>query len=263
MIDVTFAQLQGWLLLFLWPFVRIMAFIAASPLWGDKSVPRQVQIGLGAVLALVIAPTLPPSPDIPLFSIESFGILVQQMLIGTAMGVVLRVMIAVVQAAGEFIGLQMGLAFATFFAPDVGNTMVLSRLMQMLTLLMFLALNGHLMTIEILAATFDTLPIGNTPLDASFGEILARWGGTIFTSGMLLAIPLIASLLTINLSLGILNRASPQLSIFSVGFPMTLTVGLILLMVLMPNLARFLEGLFGDSLVFMQALVEQMNPAID
>ncbi|MHB0775305.1 flagellar biosynthetic protein FliR [Halomonas sp. WWR20] len=263
MIDITFDQLQGWLLLFLWPFVRIMAFIAASPLWGGNSVPRQVQIGLAAVLALVIAPSLPALPEVPLFSIESFGILVQQLLIGTAMGLVLRIMIATVQAAGEYIGLQMGLAFATFFAPDVGNTMVLSRLLQMLTLLMYLAFNGHLMAIEILAATFETLPIGNTPLDASFAETLARWGGTIFSSGLLLAIPLVASLLTINLSLGILNRASPQLSIFSVGFPMTLLVGLILLMVLMPNLARFLEGLFGDTLVFMQALVEQMNPAID
>ncbi|WP_277810606.1 flagellar biosynthetic protein FliR [Chromohalobacter canadensis] len=258
MIQVTFDQLHGWLTLFFWPFVRILAFLAATPIWNQHGVPRQVSIILGALLAVVIAPTLPPMPDTPIFSVSSLGILMQEMLIGIAMGMVLRVTIAVVQAAGEFIGLQMGLAFATFFTPGVGNSMVLSRIFQMITLLMFLALNGHLMTLEILANSFQTLPIGGPRVDGSAGELIAYWGGEIFKSGVLLALPLIVSLLIINLTLGVLNRASPQLSIFSIGFPMTLTTGLVLLMTLMPDLLRFLEIVFSDSLHMMQEVVQRL-----
>ncbi|MDV6319159.1 flagellar biosynthetic protein FliR [Chromohalobacter sp. HP20-39] len=258
MVQVTFDQLHEWLTLFFWPFVRILAFLAASPLWSQHSVPRQVSIVLGALIAFVIAPALPPMPDTPIVSIGGLGILMQEMLIGIAMGMVLRVTIAVVQAAGEFIGLQMGLAFATFFTPGVGNSMVLSRIFQMITLLMFLALNGHLMTLEILANSFQTLPVGGPRVDASAGELIARWGGEIFTSGVLMALPLIVSLLIINLTLGVLNRASPQLSIFSIGFPMTLTTGVVLLMTLMPDLLRFLEIIFSESLNTMQEVVQRL-----
>jgi flagellar biosynthetic protein FliR len=208
---------------------------------------------------VAIAPALPPMPAIPLFSLASFGIMLQQILIGIAMGLVLRIMIAVVQTAGEFISMQMGLGFATFFQPDAGtNTMVLSRLLELLTLLMFLAMDGHLITIEILAWTFEVLPIGSTSIDATFAETLARWGGTIFSSGLLMAIPIVTALLLINLSLGILNRASPQLSIFSVGFPMTLTAGLVLITALIPDMGGFWSDLFEQQLRFMQGMIEQM-----
>lgn len=262
MIDITSAQWQGWLQLFFWPTVRILAFFMASPLWSLPSVPQPVKVLFGVGIALAIAPALPPMPAIPLVSLESFGLMLQQILIGVAMGLVLRIMIAVVQTAGEFISMQMGLGFATFYQPEAGtNTMVISRMLEMLTLLMFLAMNGHLVTIEILAWTFEVLPIGSTSIDASFAETLARWGGTIFSSGLLMAIPIVTALLLINLSLGILNRASPQLSIFSVGFPMTLTAGLVLMTVLMPNLGSFWSGLFTEQLRFMQGLIEQMAGA--
>ncbi|GHA84269.1 flagellar biosynthetic protein FliR [Modicisalibacter luteus] len=259
MVEVTFAQLQGWLVAFLWPFVRLTAFIMAAPLLGHSSIPRQVKIGFAAVLAFLIAPTLPPLPAVPIVSWPSLGIMMEQMLIGVAIGLVMRVTLAVVMAAGEYIGLQMGLAFATFFDASSGTqTMVLSRFLYMITLLMLLAFNGHLIVIEILASSFDTLPIGMGSLNPDAWEMLARYGGTIFTAGLLLALPVVTALLIINLSLGILNRAAPQLTIFSVGFPMTLTVGLVLLMVLMGDFGSFLEGLFAKAFYFMQELIETM-----
>ncbi|MDR5906057.1 flagellar biosynthetic protein FliR [Franzmannia qiaohouensis] len=261
MVEVTFAQLQTWLMLFLWPFVRITAFMMAAPLMGHSSVPNQAKIGLAVLLTVVIGPSLPELPDAPLISWASLGIMVEQMLIGVAIGLTMQVMFAVVQAAGEFIGLQMGLAFATFFDAGSGtNTMILSRVLYMITLLMFLAFNGHLIVIEIIASTFVTLPIGIGSFNAGAFEMLVRFGGTIFVSGMLLALPLVGSLLIINLSLGILNRSAPQLTVFNIGFPTSLTVGIFLLMVLMTDFARFLQRLFSDSLVFLQHLLEAMAP---
>lgn len=260
MVEVTFAQLQGWIMAFLWPFARITAFLAASPLWGHSSVPNQAKVGLAALVAMVIGPLI-ALPDVPLVSWAGLGIMVEQMLIGIAIGLVMHVTFAVVQATGEFIGLQMGLAFATFFDPSSGtNMVVLSRYLYMITLLMFLAFNGHLIVLEILATSFVTLPIGLGGFNAGAFEMLVRYGGTIYMSGMLLALPLVGSLLIINLSLGILNRSAPQLTVFNIGFPTSLTVGLALMMVLMTDIGRFLQGLFSSALMFMQELLEALAP---
>ncbi|GHE21073.1 flagellar biosynthetic protein FliR [Halomonas urumqiensis] len=260
MVEVTFAQLQAWLVAFLWPFTRITAFLAASPLWGHSSVPRQAKIGLAALVAFIIAPTV-ATPDVPVISWAGVGIMAEQMLIGVAMGLVMHITFAVVQATGDFIGLQMGLAFATFFDPSSGtNMVVLSRYLYMITLLMFLAFNGHLIVLEILATSFDTLPIGLGGFNAGAFDMLARYGGTIFMAGMLLALPLVGPLLIINLALGILNRSAPQLTVFNIGFPASLTVGLILMMVLMTDIGRFLERLFAGSLDFMRQLLDALAP---
>lgn len=261
MVEVTFAQLQGWLVAFLWPFARITAFLAASPLWGHSSVPNQAKVGLAALVTIVIAPILPAMPDVAVMSWAGIGIMIEQILIGLAIGFVMHIIFAVVQAAGDFIGLQMGLAFASFFDTSSGtNIMVLSRILYMITLLMFLALNGHLMVLETLVMSFQTLPIGIGTFNPGAFDLLARYAGTIFATGMLLALPLVGSLLTINLALGILNRSAPQLTVFNIGFPTSLTVGLTLMMVLMTDIGRFLQRLFSQGLAFMQGLIETMAP---
>ncbi len=261
MVEVTFAQLQGWLVALLWPFVRILAFFAAAPLWSHSSVPRQAKLGLALLVAIVVAPVLPPMPDVPVMSWAGLGIMVEQMLIGIAMGLVMQVIFAVVQAAGEFIGLQMGLAFATFFDASSGtNSMILSRILYMIALLLFLALGGHLMILEALVMSFHSLPVGIGAFNPAAFEMLARYGGTIFVAGMSLALPLVGSLLILNLAMGILNRSAPQLTVFNIGFPMTLTIGLVLLMVLMTDLSGFLHRLFSSGIHFLYQLIEAMAP---
>lgn len=256
MATVTFAQLHGWLVLFLWPFFRLTAFMMTAPLLGHHSIPRTVKLGLAALVTVVIAPSLPPLPAVPIWSWPGLGVVVEQVLIGAAMGLTLRVMFAAVMVAGDFIALQMGLAFATFVSPDTGaNTMILARLFYIISLLMFLALNGHLMVIETLAASFQMLPVGYTGVDADGFSLLVRFGGTLFSSGLLLALPLVAALLIVNLTLGILNRSAPQMTVFSVGFPTSLTLGLFLLSVLMTDLGRYLDVLFGRGLQTLQQVV--------
>jgi flagellar biosynthetic protein FliR len=260
-LTVTHAQLYAWLALFLWPFFRLLAFMMTAPLLGHSSIPRTVKVGLAALVTFVVAPGLPAFPVVPIWSWAGLGIIVEQILIGAALGLVLRVTFTAVMAAGDFIGLQMGLAFATFVSPDTGtNTMVLSRLFYMIALLMFLALNGHLMVIETLAFSFHALPVGVAGLNVGAFDLLARSGATIFSAGLALALPLIAALLIVNLCLGILNRSAPQLTVFSVGFPTSLTLGLVLLGILMTDLGRYLDALFGQGLQSLQAMIQAMAP---
>lgn len=260
-LSVTSAQLSAWMVAFLWPFVRMLALISTAPVFGESLVQRQVKVGLAALLAIVIGPTLGPMPVIPVVSVAGVWILMQQIIIGAAMGFSMRMVFASVQAAGEFVGLQMGLSFASFFDPsNGGNTMVLSRLLNVLATLIFLAVDAHLMVIVTLAESFHALPIADAPLAAIGWRVLVLAGSTIFSAGLMLALPLITILLTINLAMGLLNRASPQLSIFAVGFPLTLLVGIAMLQLLMPHLGPFLEQQFAAGLATMLHVTQGLRP---
>ncbi len=244
--SVTSEQLGVWMVAFLWPFVRMLALISTAPVFSESAVPRSAKVGLAVLLAIAIAPTLGPLPAIPLVSAAGFWILVQQILIGAAIGFSMRMVFAIVQAAGEYAGLQMGLSFASFFDPTSGgSTMVLARLLNVMAVLIFLAIDGHLVLIMTLAESFRTLPISDAPLAAGGWFLLVSAGGQVISGGLMLALPLIAALLTLNLAMGILNRVSPQFSIFAVGFPITLLAGMGMLQMLMQYIAPFMEPRFA------------------
>ncbi len=260
-LSVTSVQLAAWMTAFLWPFVRMLALVSTAPILGEPSVPRQVKVALAALLALVLAPALAPAPPVAVMSAGGAWILAQQVLIGSAMGLTMRMVFTAVQAAGEYIGLQMGLSFASFFDPmGGGSTTVVARLLHMLALLIFLALDAHLLLVAVLAQSFELLPIADAPLAAGGWLFLVTAGGEIFASGLLLALPLVTALLTLNLAMGILNRASPQFSIFAVGFPLTLLAGIGMLQLLMPHLSAFLEPRFAAGLSSLAQLMRALRP---
>jgi flagellar biosynthetic protein FliR len=259
-IELDWAQLQLWVSAFFWPFCRLLAFFMSDPILGHNSISSQVKVGLAMLLAFLLGPNLPPMPDIALFSWAGFGVMVEQLLIGMSLGMIMRITLAVVEMAGEICGMQMGLAFASFFSADTStNSQVLSRFLSLVTILMFLALDGHLLVLELLASTFVQLPIGQLGFHAGAWELLARHGGSIFLTGLLLALPMVGALLIINLAMGILNRVAPQLTVFSVGFPATLCVGLLLLMVLVGDLGQFLAALLQQALQFMQLFIGELG----
>ena len=246
MIQLTSDQWLHWVSLYFWPLLRILALIATAPILSEKSVPKRVKLGLGVLIAIIVAPSL-PATDVTIFSGNALWLALQQILIGTLIGFTMQLAFAAVRTAGELIGLQMGLSFATFVDPGSHLSMpVLARIMDLLALLLFLTFNGHLWLISALVDTFHTLPVGGDPLNANAFMALTRTGGLIFLNGLMLALPVITLLQTLNLALGMLNRMAPQLSVFVIGFPITLTVGIILMAALMPLIAPFCEHLFSE-----------------
>jgi len=261
MISLTDAQINAWLINFIWPLTRILGMIMVAPVFGHRAVPGRVKIGLGIFIALIIAPTLPPMPDVGLGSWHGLFILVQQLLIGVAIGFIMRIVFAAVETAGEIVGLQMGLGFASFFDPQsAGQTLVLARFYNMLALLVFLAVNAHLLMIGVLVDSFQTLPISPQPLSAAGFYNVAAFGSTVFSVGLQLALPLIAILLMTNLSLGILTRSAPQLNIFAIGFPITLGVGLIVLDITLPYFAPLLEQSIQDGFKATAMVIQTLKP---
>lgn len=260
MLTFDSAQLSVWLSQFFWPLLRVLALISTAPLFSEKQISKRVKIGLGGLIVLLIAPTLPTS-NIPLFSVTGLWLAVQQILIGVAIGLTMQFAFAAVRLAGEVIGMQMGLSFATFFDPSGGpNTPLLARLLNLLAMLLFLSFDGHLWLISLLADSFHTLPIQARPLNGNGFLALTQAGTLIFINGMMLALPLICLLLTLNLALGLLNRVTPQLSVFVIGFPVTLTIGMLTLGMMMPMLAPFCEHLFGEFFDRLAVVIGGMSP---
>lgn len=261
MISLTDAQLNAWLINFIWPLTRILGLIMVAPVFGHRAVPGRVKIGLGIFIALIIAPTLPPMPDVGLGSWHGLFILVQQLLIGISIGFIMRIVFAAAEAAGEIVGLQMGLGFASFFDPQsAGQTLVLARFFNMLALLVFLAVNAHLLLIGVLVDSFQSLPISPQPLSAAGFYNVAAFGSTVFAVSLQLALPLIAILLMTNLSLGILTRSAPQLNIFAIGFPITLGVGLIVLDLTLPYFVPQLEQMLQNGFQATTMLIQTLRP---
>lgn len=256
MISFTEAQLYAWITSFLWPFARLLALMSTGPMFTEAA-PNLVKVGLAAVLAVVVAPTLPAFPAVAPGSWMGLWILGQQILIGFAVGITMRIFFTAVQTAGDFVGLQMSLSLATLYDPTTrASTEVMAQLFNIVAMLVFVTINAHLLMIDALVKTFTILPVGDLQLHSAGFNMVAQLGVQIFSSGLLLALPLLAALLTINLALGILNRAAPQLSAFSVGFPITLIAGVLLLTAILPQTPSFLQQLFLHSLEAIDRVVE-------
>nr|WP_024964930.1 flagellar biosynthetic protein FliR [Pantoea sp. IMH] len=246
MINFDSSQLLLWIGQLFWPLARVLALIMTAPVLSEKSISRKVKIGLGLMITWTLIPSLPPT-NVTLFSVGGFWLLIQQILIGAAIGFTMQFAFAAVRTAGEVIGLQMGLSFATFFDPSSRlNMPVLARFLDLLAMLLFLTFNGHLWLISMVSDSFHTLPIGGEPLNGNAFLALTKAAGLIFLNGMRLALPLITLLLIVNLALGLLNRVSPQLSVFAIGFPVTLSLGIVFISLMMPLLAPFCEHLFSE-----------------
>lgn len=256
MISFTSAQLDTWLTAFLFPLARIFGLLASTPVFNSAAQPQRIRLVSGLVITLALVPVLPPMPPIPPGSWLGLAVLAQQILIGLLLGFTLRIAFAAIDVAGELIGMQMSLSFAVFYDPqNAGQTPVLSEFLGLLVTLIFLAMNGHLLALSVLAESFRLLPVSATPFAGGGFASLLAWSSTLFSAGLLLALPLIAALLIANLAMGVLARVAPQLNIFAVGFPVTLMAGFAVLMFSIPYFGAALEKLFDSAFRAMAAVM--------
>lgn len=260
MINITSLQLETWLAAFILPLARILALIASSPVLGNKQIPARVKVGLAMLITFLIAPTLNISADIDAFSGSGLFILTQQIMAGLAMGFAMRLVFTAVEMAGDLMGMQMGLGFASFFDPiNFTQTQVIAQFIGIIAVLAFLSLNGHLLMLATLAESFQAFPISTHTPSALGLHTLALWGGSIFAHALRLSLPVIAALLITNLALGILTRSAPQLNIFAIGFPVTIIVGFAALMLTLPYLTPLMDMFTQAGLDMMLRITQQLG----
>ncbi len=247
LIDET--QMLSWLSALLMPLFRLLGLFSAAPVLSSRSIPIRLRITLALVLALLAAPlarTPAPSFDDP----DIWALLASEVMIGLAIGLVCRMMLAAIEMAGEVIGLQMGLSFAAFFDHSTGsNTNAIGRLFNSISLAAFVTIGGPSLLIAVAIGSIEQMPAA-----AGSSQFLARVdigaiATHVFEMGLLLALPYMALLLFTNLSLGVVSRVAPQLNVFAIGFPITISTGLLLLTLGMPlmwgPISRVQQALFS------------------
>ncbi len=235
MLTFTEAQVLAWVTPLIWPFLRALAMFQALPILGTRTVPLRVRIGLAAFIAYAAQASLPASPVVALDSPAALLMVAQQLVIGLSLGFAVRVVFAAVEFAGELIGLQMGLNFAGFFDPLSATTATAtSRFFGTMVAWLFIVMGGHLLVIAALVQSFQSFPVGPEPFAFMAQMQPQRWGAEIFATGLWIALPLVTMLLFVNLVLGTISRVAPQINIFAIGFPITLGVGLLGLMLTLP-----------------------------
>lgn len=258
MLSFTSAQWSAWIAAFIFPLARILALISSAPVLGNKQVPGHVKIGLSVLITIIVAPTLDIPHGIEPGSAMGFLILLQQMLVGLAMGFAMRIVFSAVEMSGELAGLQMGLGFASFYDPQNASfSPVLAQFLGIIATLAFLSLNGHLYMLDALAASFHDFPIGTAAPSALGLHTLAIWTGSIFIYGVQMSMPLLGALLITNLALGILTRSAPQLNLFAVGFPITLAIGFIAVALSIPALGPIFEHMINGGIEDMRKIAIQ------
>lgn len=226
MVTFTAAQLDAWIAGAFLPFLRLLALFSAAPILSHRSFPARSRVALAAVMALLLAPFALVPEGLTLNTASTLGLVAQQISIGLTLGFAARLVFAIFEIAGEAVGLQMGLSFAGFFNPAGGHQSVVSSWLNTMAMIVFLALNGHLMLLDALVTSFTVFPISADPMMGLQILQLDKLGGEIFRLALMLALPPSIMLLFINLVLGYVSRVAPQLNIMAVGFPATLLAGL-------------------------------------
>lgn len=235
MINISASTMSEWIGLYFWPFLRIAACLMVAPVFGARTVPARARLVIAASLTVLLGPMIDSPAAVELFSGEGFVVLVQQMIIGVALGFAVQIIFDAVVMGGQLLANSMGLSFAMNVDPLHGtSTPVLGQFYMIIVTLTFLALNGHLLLIESLLQSFTLLPIGTAGLGSNGLWMLVNFGSTLFSGALMIALPGLAAMLIVNFGFGVMSRAAPTLNLFAVGFPAALALGLIIIMLGLP-----------------------------
>lgn len=245
----TDAQLSQWLADFLWPFMRVGAVLMAAPVFSIRQVPMRFRIMLAVMITLLVQPLLPPTPVVYVFGPEALLIAGQQIAIGVLMGFILQMAFNALIFGGQVMAYSMGLGFAHMMDPANGvQVPVVAQYWLILAMLAFLMSNGHLVLLASLADSFVSVPIATDGLTRNGIWELLAWGSRMFAAGLLMTLPVIISLLLVNIGMGVVSRAAPQLNIFAIGFPITLLFGFALMWLTLPQVMHGFSSLVDEAM---------------
>lgn len=254
--NVVYDQLVKELVWYLLPIFRVAAFVTAAPIFSTGMIPVRIRLIIAVTISIAIFPGLTPSTNIDPVSLSMVLMILQQVLIGLSLGFVMQFIFAAVVNGGQLIGMQMGLGFAQMMDPQTGvNVPVVSQFYNIIAVLLFLSINGHLVLVQILGESFNLIPVTGEGMSMSAIESLVFFSTWMFSGALIMVLPAVVALLMINMVMGVITRATPQMNIFSVGFSITITAGFIVIMVTLSTALPQLVLLFNEGFMFMREML--------
>jgi len=246
--DIPISAIAEWAQRLAWPLGRIVGFMLVAPVLSAMTVPLRVRIGLALALAVLLAPLIEPPLD-DAFAPAGAALLAREMLIGSGIGLTLRMVIEAVAFGGQIVGLSMGLGFGEVVDPVSGaRTPQIGQFYGLLATLLFLAMDGHLALIEVLATSFSSAPPGHDGLNAHSWRALVDFGAVLFSGALRIALPAVTAILVVNLGFGVMSRAAPSMNLFAVGFPAALSVGFLVIWISLGTVLPVFTALFADAM---------------
>lgn len=242
----------------LWPLIRVAGMLMTMVVFSAKAVPARVRVLASLAFTLLLLPVLPAMPQVDPLTLGHWLISVQQLLIGIALGFVSLLVMQTFVLAGQVIAMQAGLGFAAMVDPNNGqNTPVVGQFYLLLATLLFLETDGHLVMIQLVASSFDSLPVSAVGLVSMDFQALAAWFGQLFAAALALSLSSIGAMLLINFSFGVMTRAAPQLNIFSLGFSISMLAGLLVLWLTLRGFLDHFTNQWQQGVSLMCQLVKQ------
>lgn len=239
-----------------WPFVRLSAFFWAMPVMDNPALPVRTRILLAFFLAFALAGQIPATPDVDPFSLAMVALAIEQILFGLIMGLVMRMLFEVFTQAGLILSMQMGLSMAIVMDPGSGNQVsLLGNLLWLMMVLLFFALNGHLLGLQMLVDSFQLWPVGHSLYELNFASVISMFGW-IFASALVVALPAVIAMLLVNMTFGIASRSAPSLNLFTFGFPVTLLLGFMVVYLTFAQAGSVFSNLLFEALNVMRQLME-------
>jgi flagellar biosynthesis protein FliR len=249
------ADVSMWVSRMWWPALRVSGFVLTAPAASETVVPGRVKIVLTLALAFLLAPLVQVPAGLSIFSAAGMLAAVLELLIGVSIGMVVQLTFEALVFAGQSISLTMGLGFATLVDPQRGAQVpVLGQMFMIFGTLIYLSINGHLMLLGALAESFHTLPIG-AHIGQDFLLSVVLWGARVFDTGLLIALPAVIALVIVNLALGVVTRAAPQLNLFGIGFTITLLSGFFVLLSGLDGIMSGIAALINSALMAVSDLI--------
>ena len=244
--DILVSEIVQRFYTLLWPMIRVSAFLLSSPFFSLRAVTVRIRVLLAALLTLMIYP-LVDWPIIDPYSAAGLREIFNQVLIGTVMGMILQIVNGALVVGGQAVSGAMGLGMANMVDPNMGNVPVISQFFVICSTLIFMGMGGHVLVISLLLESFKTLPIGQMLAPDMLMAVLLQWSTMMFLGALLLALPIMVSLLFVNIGVGVITRAAPALNIFAVGFPAMILVGMVLLATSMTSIGYRIQWLWQES----------------
>lgn len=254
MISVAAIDIVEQFFALMWPMLRLSALMLAAPVFSLPSMTVRLRVLFALVLSIMVYPMY-DWPRIDPTSPEGLLEIFNQILIGLLMGLILQVVTAAVVVGGQAISNAMGLSMATLIDSNLGNVPTISQFFIVLSTLIFVGLGGHAMLVALVIESFSSLPVGKPlVLDTAWRQVMV-WSSMVFLGALLIALPVMVTLLFINIGIGVITRAAPSLNIFSVGLPATIILGFGVLIIAMASISARIQGLWSQGLGQVRLLV--------
>lgn len=242
--------------------IRVGSLLMASPIFGRKALPNIIKIAFCVTITYAVFAASPAPSPVAYSGVIEYGLMcVKELLFGLVLGYVTTLFFSVVQTAGLLMDMQMGFGMVNVF--DVNSNIsvpVSGNFFNIILLMSFFGVNGHLHLIRILVASFGHIPVGQVALNPLMGLTAVEIFALAFVLAVNVALPLIASGLLGEVALGFIVRAVPQMNIFVVGIPLKIVLGLMMLMLILPVFVSFSDVLFERMFSSIDQMIAGLAP---